>query len=490
MTELSLTGKDPASMKTDALIIGTVSEATGPALLKPEVLPKPLRQSLTKDLAALGVTGKPDDVHVIPAGDHVKARVLILTGIGEKPRISIPHETLRRAIGAATRTISGLSKAAVAFPLEDVHAVRAAAEGAVLGAYSYAAYRSDSKTPVEAIEIITEKSRDKAAKQAINATQIVTDAVRRTRDLVNMPPRDLFPEAFAELAKTAVRGTGAKITVLDEKGLAEGGFGGLLAVGQGSARGPRLVTVSWSPARPTRTVALIGKGITFDSGGLSLKPAASMETMKSDMAGAAAVLSAVVAAAQLGLPVAVTGYLALAENMPSGCAQRPSDVITIHGGRTVEVLNTDAEGRLVLADALAAAAETQPDVMLDIATLTGAQMVALGSRVSAVMGTDEVRAEVIAASTACGEQFWPMPLPPELRDSMDSKVADIANMGDRYGGMLVAGLFLKEFTDELPWAHLDIAGPSFNDAAPHGYTPAGGTGVGVRTLLAFLDGQR
>jgi leucyl aminopeptidase len=195
----------------------------------------------------------------------------------------------------------------------------------------------------------------------------------------------------------------------------------------------------------------------------------------------------VLAAARLGLPVAVTGWLCLAENMPSGTAQRPSDVITIRGGKTVEVLNTDAEGRLVLADGLVAAGEENPDVILDIATLTGAQMVALGNRVSAVMGTDTTRAAVVEAATGSGEQFWPMPLPVELRASMDSPVADIANMGERFGGMLVAGLFLKEFAGDFPWAHLDIAGPSFNEGSAHGYTPVGGTGVGVRTLLSFLE---
>ncbi len=238
----------------------------------------------------------------------------------------------------------------------------------------------------------------------------------------------------------------------------------------------------------------MGKGITFDSGGLSIKPAAGMETMKLDMAGAAAVLHTVVAASRLGLPVAVTGWLCLAENMPSGTAQRPSDVITIYGGRTVEVLNTDAEGRLVLADGIVAACEEDPDVLVDVATLTGAQMVALGNRVSAVMANDDdLRAQITSAADDSGEQFWPMPLPSELRPSMDSAVADIANIGDRFGGMLVAGLFLSEFVgtredgSAVPWAHLDIAGPAFNGGGAHGYTGKGGTGVAVRTLLTLAE---
>lgn len=214
-----------------------------------------------------------------------------------------------------------------------------------------------------------------------------------------------------------------------------------------------------------------------------------MEAMKSDMAGAAAVLHTVVAAAKLGLPVAVTGWLCLAENMPSGTAQRPSDVLTIRGGTTVEVLNTDAEGRLVMADGLVAALEEKPDVVLDIATLTGAQVVALGHRVSAVMGTEDARAQVVDAATASGELFWPMPLPDELRAGLKSKVADIANIGERWGGMLSAGVFLREFVGESPWAHLDIAGPAFNERTAHDYTPVGGTGVGVRTLLAFVESR-
>jgi leucyl aminopeptidase len=313
--------------------------------------------------------------------------------------------------------------------------------------------------------------------------------VHEVRDLVNAAPNELYPAAFAELARAAVKGTGAKVTVLDEKALAAGGYGGLLGVGQGSARGPRLVKVAWTPSRPAAKVALVGKGITFDSGGISIKPAAGMEAMKSDMAGAAAVLQTVVAAARLELPVAVTGWLCLAENMPSGTAMRPSDVITIRGGKTVEVLNTDAEGRLVMADGLVAAVEENPDVVLDIATLTGAQVVALGNRVSAVMGTDDVRAEVLAAAEAAGEQFWPMPLPEELLSGLKSKVADLANIGERAGGMLTAGVFLREFVGATPWGHLDVAGPAFNEKSAHGYTPVGGTGVGVRTLLALLESR-
>ena len=269
---------------------------------------------------------------------------------------------------------------------------------------------------------------------------MLADGVALVRDLVNTSPSDLYPESFAEQAAAAAGDLPVEVTVLDEQQLADGGYGGLLGVGKGSARPPRLVRLDYAPQDARGHVALVGKGITFDSGGLSIKPAAGMEEMKSDMAGAAAVLATVVAAARLGLAVRVSGWLALAENMPSGTAQRPSDVLTIRGGRTVEVLNTDAEGRLVMADAIVAACETGPDLVVDVATLTGAQVVALGRRVSAVMANDDaLRERLVRVAGEAGELLWPMPLPPELRASLDSPVADLANIGERFGGMLVAG---------------------------------------------------
>jgi len=284
--------------------------------------------------------------------------------------------------------------------------------------------------------------------------------------------------------------SGLAITVLDEHALAEGGYGGILAVGQGSVHPPRLVRLEYAPAGAVKSLVLAGKGITFDSGGLSLKPAKSMESMKSDMGGAAAVLGAMQAIAALGLQVRVVGYLPLAENMPSGTAQRPSDVITIHGGTTVEVANTDAEGRLVLADVLDAAAADSPDVLVDAATLTGSQLTALGPRVGGVMANDDaLRGAVVDAACRAGEAMWPMPLPGELRKGLDSTVADLVNVAsDRGGGMLVAGLFLREFVPSgVRWAHLDIAGPAFNEGAPHGYTPKGGTGAATRTLVQIAQ---
>ncbi|MEP7764198.1 leucyl aminopeptidase [Sanguibacter sp. 25GB23B1] len=489
MPDLTLTTSDLRSIDVDALVVGVVSTPAGLAIASVDTFPDPVRAAV--DLTILGASADADSTLRIPAPTGVGAKVLVLTGLGAADAVT--PESLRRAAGAAVRSVAGLTSVALALPTSDEGEVSAVAEGALLGAYSFRTYRTGKAAttgiPVTAITVVTPLARQSAVKKAGVRASVVAQAVNGTRDLVNTPPNDLFPAAFADIARAAVRGTGVKISVLDEKALTSGGYGGLLGVGLGSSRGPRLVKLTYAPSRPKAKIALVGKGITFDSGGISIKPAKGMEAMKSDMAGAAAVLHTVLAAAELGLPVAVTGWLCLAENMPSGTAQRPSDVITIRGGKTVEVLNTDAEGRLVLADGLVAAGEEKPDIILDIATLTGAQMVALGNRVSAVMGTDTTRTAVVEAATGSGEQFWPMPLPVELRASMDSPVADIANMGERFGGMLVAGLFLKEFTGDFPWAHLDIAGPSFNEGSAHGYTPVGGTGVGVRTLLGFLEAQ-
>lgn len=512
VTDVTLSSKNPTAVKAEALVVATAQTSDGVAVVSDQ-LPTDLLTQLETLAPQLGVTGARDEVRKIPAGPQLAAEVLVLTGLGERAEDgTFSAETLRRAAGAATRELAGLASAAIALPASDDDEITAVTEGALLGAYAFNRYRSagketgkeiakdaakgsksagrNGKDPVAAIEILTPLHKNAKAKLAAERAEILAAAVHATRDLVNTAPNELYPATFADAAKAAAKDVKhVRVTVLDDKQLASGGYGGLTAVGQGSSRGPRLVKVAYTPAKPTAKVALVGKGITFDSGGISIKPAAGMEAMKSDMAGAAAVLSTVVAAAKLNLPVAVTGYLCLAENMPGGNAQRPADVITIYGGKTVEVLNTDAEGRIVMADGLVSAVEDGHDVVLDIATLTGAQMVALGNRTSAVMGTDEVRDEIKAAADAAGELFWPMPLPEELKANIKSKVADVANSGPRWGGMLNAGLFLQTFVGDHPWAHLDIAGPAFNDGGAHDYTPGGGTGVGVRTLLTFLEGR-
>jgi leucyl aminopeptidase len=487
-----LTSANPIRQTADALVVAVASSTDGPRVVGADWLPAETTAQVADLAGVLGITGAADEVRRLPAAGKLAAKAVVLTGVGPLDAGATPDaETLRRAAGAALRELAGTASVAVALPAEDLPQLTAVAEGALLGAYAYTRYRSeDAPAAVAEIAVLTPRARDKSAAKALARAEVLAAAVHGVRDLVNAAPNDLFPAAFADAAKAAVKDAGVrgvKITVLDEKALAAGGYGGILGVGQGSARPPRLVKVAYTPSRPAAKIALVGKGITFDSGGISIKPAAGMEAMKSDMAGAAAVLHTVVAAARLELPVAVTAWLCLAENMPSGTAQRPSDVLTIRGGKTVEVLNTDAEGRLVMADGLVAAVEEKPDLVVDVATLTGAQMVALGPRVSAVMGTDGARTEVVDAAGAAGEAFWPMPLPADLRAGLKSKVADIANIGDRFGGMLTAGLFLQEFVGSTPWAHLDIAGPAYNEKSAFGYTPVGGTGVGVRTLLALIE---
>ena len=369
------------------------------------------------------------------------------------------------------------------------------AEGALLGAYDFTAFRQASmagrKAPVDSIALLVADPKDKDAVAAVRRAQIVAAEVAVTRDLVNTPPGDLHPVELAAFAVARAGAAGCQVDVLDEKALRKGKFGGILGVGQGSTNPPRLVRIGYQHPKATRTLAFVGKGITFDSGGLSLKPSASMEWMKSDMAGAAAVMAAVTAIARLKLKINVTGWVPMAENMPSGSAIRPGDVLTMYGGKRVEVLNTDAEGRLILGDAIVRACEEKPDLVVDAATLTGAQLVALGSRTAGIMANDDdLRTRVCTAAGVAGEQVWPMPLPPELRKSIDSDVADIVNTGDRYGGMLVAGLFLKEFVAAgIPWAHMDIAGPSFNLEDAHGYTPKGGTGAAVRTFVQLAEDE-
>lgn len=476
MLVAKISASDAHSVAADVLVV--VATADHRVLAPADVLSTSHRRAIGAALQAMGDA----DTTTLP-GSVIERSGTIQVASAQSP---VTPESIRRAFGAAVLALSGSPTLAVIAPDDTPAMMRAAIEGARLGAYRFDRYKSTGQIKRLTIVVSSPVSREQRA--AATAANIVSDGVQLARDLVNTAPNDLGPADFAAVATESAADLPITVKVWDDKALRRGGFGGLTAVGQGSARGPRLVRLSYTPAKASRHVALVGKGITFDSGGLSLKPAKAMEWMKSDMGGAAAVLATVLSVARLKLPVAVTGWLALAENMPSGTAQRPGDVITIRGGTTIEVLNTDAEGRLVLADAIVEAAKANPDALIDVATLTGAQLVALGSRVAGAMGNDdEQRAAVVAAADACGESMWPMPLPRELRASLDSAIADMANIGDRNGGMLTAALFLQEFVPEdLPWTHLDIAGPAFNEGAVHDYTPKGGTGFGVRTLVQYL----
>lgn len=395
-------------------------------------------------------------------------------------------EDVRRAVGAGVRALGHRTTVLVVAPGRASDVVAATVTGALLGGYSFERYRThEPERTAQSLVVSAASARKTGVREAAEDAQIVATATCLARDWVNTSPADLGPQDLADAVRRAAADTSLRVDVWDEGKLERSRCGGILGVGQGSARPPRLVRIRYRPPKGRRHVGLVGKGVTFDSGGLSLKTLQGMVTMKADMGGAAAVAAATIAAAQLRLPVKITAYLALAENMPSGSALRPGDVITTHNGTTVEVLNTDAEGRLLLADALSLACEDKPDALIDIATLTGAQTIALGPFVGGAMSnSDTLRSQVVESGEAAGESLWPMPLPAELRSSLDSKIADIANVGERLGSMLTAGLFLENFvTTGQPWVHLDIAGPAFNEKPPTGYLPTGGTGFGVGTLV-------
>ena len=493
---LAFSESAPETAEADVLVIGVIQTPDGPAA-GPGLagVDEALGGTLADTLAALGATGEPEELTKIPGGGKLPATLILAVGLGPVPEGDAPFdaENLRRAAGTALRAVgakkrpvpdeSDFRPVSLALPARTASEAEAVTTGALLGAYSFRKYRAQ---PAADLSVTVLTSDDNAV--AVGRGEIIAKAVNLVRDLVNTSPLDLPPSELAAEAERVAAAVGVSVEILDETALAAGGYGGLVGVGMGSTRPPRLVRLAYTHPDATRTVAMVGKGITFDSGGLSLKPPKSMETMKCDMSGAAAVLAATAAVAELGLAVNVVTYLTIAENMPGGGAQRPSDVITMYGGKTVEVLNTDAEGRLVLADGLARCAEDDPDVVVDVATLTGAATVALGGRTAGVMGSsDAVAAEVAAIMREAGEPAWAMPFPEELRKGLDSMVADLANVSsDRGGGMMVGGLFLREFVpDGAAWAHLDIAGPAFNEKAPFGYTPKGGTGAAVRALIAI-----
>ena len=487
MTELSLSAvrTAPTDLAADVLVVGVLKTPEGPTLTVPV-------DGLPADLGLLGVTGARDELVRVPAVG-VAAGVVALAGRGDR----VDEESLRYGAGAAVRQLTGVDRVVLALPVATPQQALAVLEGAALASYEFDAFRavSAAESRRHARDIVLAADLD-VEEALVARAGVVAEAVHAVRDLSNTPPQQMFPQALADEAVRRAEGLPLTVTVLDEDGLRAGGFGGILGVGQGSSRGPRLVKVEYAPEGAGKHLALVGKGITYDTGGLSLKPAASMLGMKDDMTGAATVLAVTVAAARLELPVRLTAWLCVAENMPSGTAIRPDDVLTIKGGTTVEVTNTDAEGRLVMADGLVAASEEQPDAVVDVATLTGAQVVALGMRYVGVMGNDDLASRVVELAGEAGETFWRMPLPAELRPRLASEVADLVNAtpGNTAAGMLLAGVFLNEFVgrraeggEPIPWVHLDIAGPSNNKGGGYGFTGKGSTGVAVRTLLGLAS---
>jgi leucyl aminopeptidase len=508
LPRLSLFDTDPAELAVDAIIIGVHrrdgnnSHDGGGELLVGtggESIAAAFDGKLTSTLRLLGATGGVGEVVKLATLGTITAPLVVAVGLGPEPSGAMPKpEALRRAVGAAVRAVAGQSKVALALPVPDdemlATAVRAQSEGALLGAYRFDGYKSTParRQPVRSVAVHVPDARDRAARAEVKRAGVVAGAVARARDWVNTPPNDLRPPEFADQIAAAATEAGLDVAVLDEKALRRQGFGGIVAVGQGSQAPPRLVRLSYQPAGDAALrVALVGKGITFDTGGVSIKPSQGMWEMKSDMAGAAAVVATMLAVAALKPGAAVTAWVPIAENMPSGTAYRPGDVVTMYSGKKVEVLNTDAEGRMILADAIARACEDSPDVLLEASTLTGGQVVSLGRRMAGVMGDPALCERVRIVGEATGEPAWPMPLPDDIRQGMDSAVADLSQINsspERVGTMLQGGIFLSEFVSAgLAWAHLDIAGPAYHSGEAVGYLTKGGTGFPVRTLVALID---
>lgn len=479
--KITVLAKAPA-FKKDAIFVLGVRELSKRLQLTKSSIDS---ASLAKhDLEQLGAASTTESFTKVAAPN---GGVFGLIGVGSE---KLDDFTVRGIGGSIARSIRNFGEAYVDLGPLTKSQVLALIEGIQLGFYEYIGRKSPASVKPAKLTKLTVVTDQKVSAAELQRIELISTAVHATRDLVNTPPNDMYPASMVKAVQSGIRGLGLKLQIWDEKALAKDGFGGILAVGMGSSRPPRLVKIEYRPRGATKHLALVGKGITFDTGGLSLKPAESMVGMKYDMTGAATSFQAITTIAKLGLKINATAWLCLAENMPSGTAQRPDDVIRIRNGKTVEVLNTDAEGRLVLADGLSAAVETKPDLIVDIATLTGAATIALGNRYAGLMGAEKAVKAVESAAITAGELVWHMPLPTELRSLLNSDVADIANVkiGNRAGGMLVGGHFLREFVpSEIDWAHLDIAGPADNGAAPYGYTPKGGTGVILRTLVALAE---
>lgn len=441
-------------------------------------MPKEIASSIAARIQTLGEpTSENSTVHItMPGNDKVHVVVVFL------PSHPSPAH-LREATGRAVREMGAQKHVVIDMPHSTVEEHAAIEEGALLGSYSFDVYRA-TDTSVPTFEIVTDLPD---VGKPNTHVEISVAAQQFVQNLVNTPAADLYPEHLEKAARELVSNLDVEVTSWSGTALEEMGCGGLIGVGKGSVHEPRLVKLDWNPNNARTHVALVGKGITFDSGGMSLKSHEGMIDMKTDMTGAATVAATVFACASLGVPVRVTAWMCIAENMLSGTSMHVGDVLRIANGTTVEVNNTDAEGRLVLADGLSHAVRDNPDQIIDVATLTGAQIRALGNRYAGLMGTDELVTCIVQAAEKAGEYIWPMPLPDYLMSVLDSKIADMRNTGTAEAGMLTAGLFLRRFTGGLPWAHIDIAGPSFNPGSPWGYTPSGATGYGVRTLLTHIE---
>jgi leucyl aminopeptidase len=489
--EIRFKDQSPEKLKTHLLALPVQEQGLkDPLLLR---LDRHLKKSLSKQITRCKFTGTEGSALLQPTGGQLPATHVLLLGMG-KERDQENH-TWRRAAARAAKEAGTIWAEEVDFLLpsfgDTQRIVGPIAQGALMSSYHFNKYRSDDRRslPLRSFNLVKPGLRktSQMARQVRIAHQLIK-GVFLARDLVNEPPSRTTASYLAEQAVKHCRGPRIKVEVWNKKKIQSMGLAGLLAVNQGSIEEPRFIIIQYQPrGKARKKVALIGKGITFDSGGLSLKSPKAMETMKLDMAGAAAVIGAMSVIRDLDPQVQVTGYIPTTDNLPSGTAQKPGDVIHYLNGKTVEVLNTDAEGRLILADALALAARENPDCMVNLATLTGACMVALGNEVAGIFGNDQLLVDkLIHAGRDGGEKLWQLPLVKEYREDIKSSVADIKNVGGSYGGAITAALFLQEFVARRPWAHLDIAGPAFSDKETT-LTSRGGTGFGVQTLLHFLS---
>lgn len=460
-----------------------------------KVLKKHLRTQIERLLGVEDVSGKKEEFAVTYTDRKISAPRLFLVGLGKTKDLSL--ETFRRAAATAAKKAqaSKVKRLAMQFPLipngfqESVEEVSVAlAEGAMLSQYKFDKYLTEKKNDTKIAEITlfdNQENTIKQIKKGVSRAKIVCEAVSLARDLENAPSNEIYPESLAATAKASAEHYSYSIAVWNKKKIEQEGFGGLIGVNSGSAKPPVFIILEYK-GNTTPPVVLVGKGITFDTGGISIKPAANMGEMKMDMSGAAAVIGTMEAAARLKLPVHLIGLIPATENMPSGSAIKPGDIITHYGGKTSEVDNTDAEGRLILADALAYATRYKPAAVIDLATLTGACVVALGHHATGMMGNDEeLMSRLKEAGEKTYERVWPLPLFEEYEKQIKSNVADVKNTGGRWAGAITAGLFLKKFIGDYKWVHLDIAGTAIlEEDLP--YAPKGGSGVGVRLLVEFL----
>lgn len=484
--KVTLSTDAPQTVSADLLAVGVFGgDASRDPLVK--ALNKASNGELATQIRLEGFEGKPgQQLKITPSG--IKAKQLLLVGLGDEE----PTAPLARKL-AATAAQAGQRYGTVAIqaPTEAPDVVRAVASGAVLGAYRFTRYLTGERRPdksLSAVKVLA-SARSSELRKSVEAGVALGESVNHARDLVNAPPNDMNPPALADFAKAQAKDLGIQCKVWDKKGVERLGMHLLLAVNRGSAIEPRFVHLSYKPkgVKSAPKVAFVGKGLTFDAGGLCLKPPKSMLDMKCDMSGAAVTIGVLIAAARMRLPVEVHGLIGSTENMTGEAAFRPGDIFPSLDGKTVEIINTDAEGRLVLADALAYTRSLGVDYIVDHATLTGACMVALGPWTAGLFTEDAELAERYrAAAELEGESYWRMPLDPELREMLDSEVADLKHTGEREGGAITAALFLKEFVGDARWMHLDIAGPAFVDR-PHGIHPKGGTGFGVMTAVRFLE---